>query len=96
MCVIAFSFIACNYYENRIRPLDINGVVIDKYRAKNRDYPLMIIDNQGIEMMLTLYDYEKSGLWNYVQVDDSIYKNKGELIFFVSRDGKRKRFLISQ
>ncbi|PXX95441.1 hypothetical protein DF185_22250 [Marinifilum breve] len=93
--LIVILVIGCgDYYKNRVEPLEINGVVLEKYRDKNRDYPRLIINNNNSEILLTLYDYETSGLWNYLQKGDSIYKSKGELVFFVSRNGTKKKFTL--
>lgn len=94
LLIFIFAIGCGDYYKNRVEPLEINGVVLEKYRDKNRDYPRLIINNNNDQLLLTLYDYETSGLWNYLQKGDSIYKDKGELVFLVKRNGKKKKFTL--
>lgn len=88
-------FFSCGYYENRVKPAKYKGIVTNKYYEKRGDYPRVIIDNFDGEVMLTLYKKEKSGLWDYIQKGDSILKNEGELIIYVVRDKKKKKFELT-
>jgi len=95
MLLIAIFIIGCgDYFKDTVEPLEIKGIVLEKYRDKNRDYPRVIINNSSKELLLTLYDYETSGLWNYLQKGDSIFKDKGELVFYVKRNGNKKKFTL--
>ena len=75
----------CNkYYLTKIKPVHFEGKVINKYRDQNHAYPRIVIQNHE-KKIITLFDFDTSGLYSYIDKEDQLYKSKGSLKFVVSR-----------
>ncbi|HYG39217.1 MAG TPA: hypothetical protein VD908_11385 [Cytophagales bacterium] len=89
---LSFFIVSCfncnDYYEKEIRPLKINGELKKKNRDKNNNgIPRLVIGNNDKNAIITLYDYEASGLWEFIQIGDIVKKEEGSLTFNIYRKG---------
>jgi len=70
------------------------GKISKKFFFKNsQNYPSILVKNKlGTQKIMFIYD--KSGLYEYLQVGDSIYKEYGKYDVFIIRDSVKKKFTL--
>lgn len=88
---LLIGFIGCgDYCENTIKPIKIEGKVVDKYIAEHNHATKTIIYNENnTDYLIVLYDSE---LWDYISVGDSILKDNNSLIVNMKRDNNTIEF----
>lgn len=70
------------------------GVVREKYREKNNhNFPLIIINNQYGNQKIYL-TWDRSGLFEYIEKGDSIFKKYGKHEVEIKRQGKTIKFKL--
>ncbi|PKP11530.1 MAG: hypothetical protein CVU09_01495 [Bacteroidetes bacterium HGW-Bacteroidetes-4] len=85
---------ACKTLTNRVKEQNFVGVLNDKYQNKKSHLDeTLIIDNNG-KMLKLIVPTDKSGLYTFIEVGDSISKEKESMECYVKRDGIIKRFEI--
>ena len=86
----------CNsYLERQIKPLMIEGGVIQKSRSNNGCFGSIIIRQKKSVDTLRNICYcvpETQALWDYITPGDSVYKNTGSTIVKIIRGGVEKTF----
>ncbi|MGD9992554.1 MAG: hypothetical protein AB7S69_04575 [Salinivirgaceae bacterium] len=86
-----------NAYETltrRVKELSIAGYVNDKYIDENSHlHETLVINNSGQSLRLIIPN-DKSGLYAYIAIGDSIFKEKESMVCYVKRDGIYTRFEI--
>ena len=91
----------CGDYERKIclkkiRDLSFNGIVVEKYiDKKEHDYQRIRVQENGIVQKVNLTN-DQSGLFKYLQVNDSVNKITGYLNVAVHRDSKDSIFVINK
>jgi hypothetical protein len=78
----------CNEYSKKTLSISFNGVVIRKYIDKKQHYSRIILI-QSDDTIPFAVTYDKSGLFNYIYLQDSIVKEYGENMVVVYRDNER-------
>lgn len=70
------------------------GKIGKKFLFKNsKNYPSILVQNDlGTQKVMFIYD--KSGLYEYLQEGDSIYKEYGNYDVFIVRDSVKKKFTL--
>ena len=75
-----------NNFIESYRIESYSGIIKRKYvDKKQHGYKTIVIDENYIERSILL-DYEKGGLYNYLQVGDSVIKKENSLKINVLRD----------
>ena len=100
ICIVSLS--SCifgsgydTYVTENIKPLMINGIVVNKYEEETGCFGAIIIQqNNSIDTLRKIFicapNEEK--IWDYVLPKDSIYKQKGSLAVEVVRNGNKAKF----
>lgn len=89
------NFARCEIVEH-FKNQEYRGVMIDKY-IDNEQHATETVVLQGIENKINVYDfsYLNESNFEYVQIGDSVIKNKGQLYILVIRDTIQKQFYLS-
>jgi hypothetical protein len=100
LIVFAVLFNGCgfdceSYLDDDIKPLHIDGVVMDKQKAETGCFGIIIWEHQS--KIDTLKDVcycvtGEKGLWKYITKGDSLYKSEQSLVVEVYRSGTIKQF----
>lgn len=88
----------CQKSLDREKRTEINGVVIKKYCAKGDMYPYLEIRQLADSSILERsYHGEFSGIYDYTQLGDYIYKPQGSLVYKITRGNieKQMKFTMS-
>jgi hypothetical protein len=89
---------SCRQKEIFARELSIvkGGIVIKKlHDAPNHNYETVrYIDSEG-QKETTVFVFEKSGCYSYLQERDSIFKDGGSFVFRISHQGKDTSFILN-
>ena len=87
-----FSENACKTMTNRVKSLYVNGLIIDKYLdEKSHLHETLIINNSEKKLMFIIPN-DRSGLYSFVELGDSIFKEKESLECYIKRDSSLIRF----
>lgn len=85
-----------SYLDNDIKPLTIDGIVVNKQKAEAGCFGKIILSNKNKIDTLSNLCYcvvsEKQELWKYVEAGDSLYKAPQSLIVVVHRKDTVKKF----
>jgi len=74
--------------------VSLNGLLIDKYiDFENHEYKTCMI-KQNIGTLTVLLNFDQSGLFNYLQVGDSVFKIRGDSLVIVKRGNDKKQFYL--
>lgn len=98
VCSILISscgFDCQSYLNENIKPLKINGIVVDKQKEKTGCFGIIIWQHQNKIDTLTSVCYcvtEEQGLWKYIIAGDSLYKPENSLTVEVYRKDTVKKF----
>ncbi len=101
LSMIVFAFISscgfdCSkYLENQIKPLVINGVVIEKFKSQTGCFGSIIYKSEKNIDTLKSICYCVPGnekIWDYVMSGDSIVKNYDQTFFKVVRKSQTIKF----
>lgn len=86
---------ACRDREEYMKDKEICGIVTKKFRDKeDHIYPKLIIkESNNKELKLNLV-IDKSGLFDFIQVNDSIVKEKESLYLIVFRKGEKYEYTL--
>lgn len=86
----------CKSYLNKnIKPLSIDGIVINKQKAEKGCFGIIILKRQGQADTLKNICYcvpEQQGVWKYIVAGDSLHKSKNGLIVEVYRNNTLREF----
>lgn len=89
-----FSNNACNSTRESIMDLEIKGVVLTKYLdEKSHMHETINVENNGVTLKVIIPN-EYSGLYQFIQKGDSIFKEENSLHCKVKRAQKDKDFFI--
>lgn len=86
--LILFSLSCQSRYE-RVKAVDINGLIQEKYIDKNHAVKTMVVNNKHYAIFYWLE--ESSALWNYIEEGDSVYKPIGSTTLRVVKKGAEYR-----
>lgn len=96
--ILSIVFYSCvfncdTYLNKEIKPLFINGVVINK-SEKNCFGEIILRNKNKIDTLkdICVCTSENEGLWHYVTSGDSVYKKKNNLVIMVIRNDSVKTF----
>lgn len=84
-----------SYLDNSIKPLSIDGIVINKQKAETGCFGVIILRHQNQTDTLKDVCYcvpEQQGLWKYIAEGDSLHKSEKSLIIEVYRKDTVKKF----
>lgn len=71
----------------------VMGVVVDKYHVKQDMYPYLEIQSSSSSLVIKKsFHAEFSGIFDYAEIGDSIYKPAGSLIYTIVKDTVEKDF----
>jgi hypothetical protein len=85
---------ACTSIKDSVSVLDLEGLVLTKYLdVKSHMHETISIENNGVNLKIIIPN-EYSGLYQFIQVGDSIFKEKNSLFCNVKRTGNTKVFFI--
>ncbi|MDY0104315.1 MAG: hypothetical protein RBS07_15375 [Lentimicrobium sp.] len=74
--------------------LSLKGLLIDKYiDYENHEYKTCIIQ-ENIDILRVLLNFDQSGLFNYLQVGDSVFKIRGDSLIIAKRGTDKKHFYL--
>ncbi len=79
-------------------PMRITGIVIGKYKKRmEHNTPILWIEDQNsyYDIQLITFGEGYEDFYNEIEIGDSIFKNKGSLIFSVKRGVLIKNFKVS-
>ena len=86
----------CKSYLNKnIKPLPIDGIVLNKQKAETGCFGIIILKHQNKTDTLKNICYcvpEQQGLWKYIEAADSLHKSEKSLIIEVYRKDTVKKF----
>ncbi len=94
VCSAACVFDCEKFLRKKIRPIGINGIVINKGMSETGCFGSIVFMENGVVDSLSNICYcvpEKESLWEYVMAGDSIYKQPGDLKVYIVRDKLRKK-----
>lgn len=75
--------------------LSFEGLVIDKYiDHKNHNSKTCVILEDG-DTTIILLNFDESGLYNYLFVGDSVFKNNGDSLILVKRRNDIRHFYLN-
>ncbi|MCF8381070.1 MAG: hypothetical protein K9H49_15970 [Bacteroidales bacterium] len=91
---IIFIFLYNPDYEKRCykalekeKMEEVIGVVVNKYHQKGNMYPnLEIMLSSDSSIIKKSFHAELSGIFDYVEIGDSIFKSLGSLVYTIKRD----------
>ena len=83
------------YVDKNIKPLKINGLVVEKYEEHTGCFGAIVIKQH--DSMDTLHNIffctvKDEKIWSYVLPNDSIYKQAGSMKVTVVRNGNSVKF----
>jgi hypothetical protein len=84
-----------SYLDKNIKPLNIDGIVMDKQKAKTGCFGVIILKHENNLDTLLGVCYcvpEGQGLWKYVMNGDSLHKANKSLIVEVYRKDSVRKF----
>ena len=84
----------CEIMTFRTKEKPIRGCVINKYLDKKNHFDETIVLSNNGKNQLFIIPNDNSGLYNFIEVGDSIFKDEDSLICFVKRDSIIERFII--
>mgnify|MGYP000862954862 CR=1 FL=1 len=74
--------------------LRFRSVIIDKYiDHENHNYKTCIL-LEGTDTLILFLDFDKSGLFNYLEVGDSVFKDIGDSLIIVKRKDDIRHFYL--
>jgi hypothetical protein len=74
--------------------LSFRSVLKDKYiDTENHNYKTCIL-LEGTDTLTLFLDFDKSGLFNYLEVGDSVFKNSGDSLIIVKRRDDIRHFYL--
>jgi hypothetical protein len=73
---------ACELYS-QIVLIEFKGVISEKYRREH-DMPFIKIDDMNSKSSFNLY-YDRSGLYEFVSIGDSIFKMKQSNLVYITK-----------
>lgn len=74
--------------------LSFNGLLIDKYiDFENHEYKTCII-LENIDTLKVLLNFDRSDLFNYLHVGDSVFKIRSDSLIIVKRGNEKKHFYL--
>lgn len=74
--------------------IEFNSIVINKYiDKKNHLYQTCLFKNKN-DTIKFIFDFDTSGLFEYLHIGDSIIKPSGDSLVIVKRDGIVKEFIL--
>ena len=74
--------------------LSINGFLINKYiDYENHEYKTCVIQ-ENIDTLTVLLNFDRSGLFNYLKVGDSVFKDIGDSLIVVKRRDDIRHFYL--
>jgi len=81
-------------YGNQIKFQRYEGEVVKKYyEQKSKNYPSLLLRNRfGDQVVILAFD--KSGVFDFVEVGDSIFKRYGSLELTVKRNDLKSKFTL--
>lgn len=83
----------CHKILKREQNMEVIGFVIKKYYANQYMYPYLEIKLcSDSSIVKKSYHSELSGIFDYAEVGDSIYKHEGSLIYTIVKDTAVKEF----
>lgn len=90
-----FAKNACHTLTERIRKIKASGIVMNKYLdKKSHMHETIIINSNRKSDFMVKIPNELSGLYEFVEVGDSLFKEEESLEGFVKRDSVIKKFEI--
>lgn len=100
LIVFAALFNSCgfdceSYLDKNIKPLSIDGIVVNKQKAETSCFGIIILKHQNQTDTLKDICYcvpEQQGLWKYIEAGDSLYKASKSLVVEVHRKDTVKKF----
>jgi len=99
--VLMFLMNACifgngydDYVNEKIKPLDLKGRIVAKYKEETGCFGGIIVENGGLDTLhkIVYCTQPEHAVWNYILAGDSIYKKPGSLEVYIARNGIRKKF----
>lgn len=74
--------------------LSLKGLLVDKFiDYENHEYKTCMIQD-NIDTLTVLLNFDQSGLFNYLQVGDSVFKIRGDSLIIVKRRSNIKHFYL--
>ena len=81
--------------EEDLKKRSFNGIVLNKYKDYNQHaYPAIKISSGNLYSKEYFFEGENSGCYNFVQIGDSLVKEKGSLVINLIRNGIDTFFII--
>lgn len=75
--------------------LSIKGLLIDKFiDYKNHEYKTCKIQ-RGDDTLTLLMNLDRSDIFNYLEIGDSIFKKPGDSLVIVKRENNTRRFYLN-
>lgn len=100
ICIVSLS--SCifgtgynTYVNENIKPLNIKGIVLNKYKEETGCFGAIVIkQNNFIDTIRNIFfcAVKEEDIWSYVLPNDSLNKQKGSLVVEVFRNGYRVKF----
>lgn len=83
-----------NYKFQQDILLSIKGLLIDKYiDYENHEYKTCVIQRE-FDTLTLLLNFDRNGLFKYLEIGDSIYKKPGDSLIIVKRENYTTRFYL--
>ena len=86
----------CESYLNKnIKPVSIDGIVVNKQKAETGCFGIIILKRQNQTDTLKDICYcvpEQQGIWKYITAGDSLHKSGKSLIVEVYRNDSLRKF----
>ena len=95
ICGVAYSCGPAEYFNSVIKPLQMHGIVVKKYKTPPGCFGGIVL--KGSDKTDTLKDIcycvdSAQQIWNYVLPNDSLCKKGGSMVIDVYRNGVKKSF----
>ncbi len=89
-----FANNGCHTLTERMRAARFCGIVDEKYLDKKSHMDETIIVNNKKSEIMMIIPNELSGLYEFIEVGDSIFKEKESMECYIKRESITKRFEI--
>jgi len=84
----------CLQAFEKIKDLQYNGIVIEKYKDFNHSTPVFIVESYN-QNKVTVSDFRDiSGLFNFIEIQDSIIKERHSYEVKIIRNSDERIFII--
>lgn len=91
---ISAPYRGCVFKSNSIKQIFINGIIVKKFKDESdHNMKKITILNKNNDFNIAVQG-DQSGLYDFINIGDSIYKEKNSMEATIVRDSVKKAFII--